>query len=98
MVPLFGGLAWRQAPAAYAVRHSSATPADLITLVHLSVSLAMNVLNSAGVIGIGSTPRSASRALSLGSASALLVAAFSVSTIPAGVFFGAPSAYQPSAS
>src|SRR5215472_11482055 len=44
-----------------------------ITLAHFSVSSAMNFANSAGVIGIGSTPKSASRALNLGAARATLV-------------------------
>ena len=43
-------------------RQSALILAALITLPHFSVSSAMSLLNSAGVIGIGALPRSASRA------------------------------------
>ena len=64
--------------------------AALIILAHFSVSSAMSLPNSAGVIGIGAPPSSASRALILGSASSALISPLSLSTISAGVFFGAP--------
>src|SRR5205085_6130116 len=43
-----------------------------ITLAHFSVSAASRRPNPAGVIGIGTPPRSTMRALSFGSASAVL--------------------------
>jgi hypothetical protein len=49
------------------------------TLPHLSVSLAMSLANSAGVIGIGVPPRSASRSLILGSARPALTSLLSLS-------------------
>src|SRR5262249_44410566 len=42
-------------------------PADLITLAHLSVSLAMNFANSSGENGIDSMPSSTKLACDLGS-------------------------------
>src|SRR5262249_34092510 len=55
--------------------HCTVIPADLITFAHLSVSSAMNFANPADVNGIGSTPRSASRAFDFGSARAALIGA-----------------------
>src|SRR5215471_1675748 len=80
--------------------HHSITlmPADLITLAHLSVSSAMNFANPADVNGIGSTPRSASRAFDLGSARAAVIALLSLLMISTGVLLGAPRPYQPNAS
>src|SRR5262249_37090764 len=72
--------------------------AGRITLPHFSSSAAMNFVISAGDFSIGSTPRSASRALNFGSASAVPVAALSLAMMSAGVPFGAPMAYQPTAS
>src|SRR5262249_45760526 len=71
--------------------HSGLMPANLITLAHFSVSSAMNFPNSGGVIGIGTPPRSASRALSLGSLRTALISLLSFSTISAGVSFGTPT-------
>ena len=65
-------------------------PANLITLAHFSVSSAMNLPKSAGEPASTSPPRSASRALSLGSARPALISLLSLSTISAGVVFGAP--------
>src|ERR1700730_19323089 len=65
--------------------------AVLITLPHFSVSSTMSLANSAGDIGIGSPPRSASRSLSWRSASPALIALLSLLTISAGVPFGAPT-------
>src|SRR5262245_24579797 len=78
--------------------HSGLMPANLITLAHFSVSSAMNFPNSGGVIGIGTPPRSASRALIVGSARPALIASLSLSTISAGVFLGTPTPYQKLAS
>ena len=71
--------------------HSGFMPEVLMTLAHLSVSAAMNLSNAAGVIGIGSTPRSVSLACSFGSASATFMASLSLLTISPGVPFGVPS-------
>ena len=65
-----------------------------ITLPHFSVSSAMSLAKSAGVIGIGTPPTSASRALILGSARPALNSLLSLLTISAGVPFGAPTPYQ----
>src|SRR5215813_2777272 len=78
--------------------HCTVIPAELITLAHLSVSSAMNFANLADVNGIGSTPRSASRAFDLGSARAAVIALLSLLMISAGVLLGAPRPYQPNAS
>ena len=51
--------------------------------------------NSAGVIGIGTLPRSASRAFSFESAKPALISLLSLSMISAGVFLGAPRPFQP---
>jgi hypothetical protein len=48
--------------------HPGLMPANLSTLAHFSVSLAINFPKSADIIGIGTPPRSASRGLILGSA------------------------------
>jgi hypothetical protein len=53
-------------------------------LPHLSVSSTMNLPNSAGDIGIGTPPKSASRALIVASARPALIASLSLSTISAG--------------
>src|SRR5262245_23458243 len=78
--------------------YSDLMPANLITLAHFSVSSAMNSVKSAGVIGIGVPPRSASRAFIFGSVSASLISLFSLSMISVGVFLGAPTPNQPVAS
>jgi hypothetical protein len=57
-----------------------------ITLAHFSVSAAMSLPNSAGVIGIEPPPRSASRSLIVGSASPALISLLSFWIISAGVF------------
>src|SRR5262249_29980951 len=62
-----------------------------ITLPHFSVSSAMSFAKSAGESASASPPRSASRALSLGSARPALISLLSFSTISAGVAFGAPT-------
>src|SRR5262249_30535217 len=74
--------------------HSGLMPADLITLAHLSVSSAMSLPKSAGEPGSTVPPKSASRALILESAKPALISLLSLSTISAGVFFGAPTPVQ----
>src|SRR5262245_4977285 len=74
--------------------HCGLMPANLITLPHFSVSSTISLPNWAGDPGSGVPPRSASRALILGSASATLISLFSFSTMSAGVFLGAPTPVQ----
>ena len=64
-------------------------PENLTTLAHFSVSLAISLPKSAGEVGNTPPPRSPSRALILESARPALISLFSLSTISAGVFFGA---------
>src|SRR5262245_47713071 len=71
-------------------RQSAMMPTNFTTLPHLSVSSAMNFPKSAGEPTSGVLPRSASRALILGSARPALISLLSFSTISAGVAFGAP--------
>jgi hypothetical protein len=71
------------------VDYSALRPANLTTLPHLLVSSAMTFVKSAGVPGMPSPHRSASRALNLWSVKPALIALLSLSTISAGVFFGA---------
>src|SRR5260370_30454838 len=68
------------------------------TLPHFSTSSARNLPNSADVIGIGTPPRSVSRALILGSGRPALICLLSLSTISTGVFLGAPTPNQTLAS
>src|SRR5215472_6892697 len=76
-------------------RHSGLMLADRITLAHFSVSSAMSFPKSAGEPTNGVPPRSASRALILGSARPALISLLSLSMISAGVFLGAPTPNQP---
>src|SRR5712671_7434651 len=70
--------------------HCSGMLASRITLAHFSVSSTIYFSNSAGDIGVGKLPRSARRALMVGSARAAFISLLSLSTISAGVFLGAP--------
>src|SRR5207244_9592360 len=90
----------RSAYAASAVprRHSGLICAARITLAHFSVSSARSLPNSAGVSASGVPPRSAKRAVILGSARAAAISLLSLSTMAAGVFLGAPSPSQSPAS
>src|SRR5262252_10260067 len=65
-----------------------------MTLPHFSVSSAMSLPKSAGESASTSPPRSTMRAFIRGSASAALTSLLSLSTISAGVAFGAPRPYQ----
>src|SRR5262245_6207634 len=69
-----------------------------ITLAHFSVSSAMSLPNSDGVSASGVPPKSAKRALILGSARAAVISLLSLSMISAGVFLGAPTPSQSPAS
>jgi hypothetical protein len=66
-----------------------------ITLPHFSVSSAMNLPNSAGVIGVGSTPKARRRAFKSGAATPAVISPLSLSMIAAGVPVGAQMPYQP---
>jgi hypothetical protein len=61
------------------------------TLRHFSVSSATSLLKSAGERGSRVPPSSSSRVLSFGSSSAALMSRLSLSMIPTGVAFGAPT-------
>src|SRR5215831_12797768 len=61
-----------------------------ITLPHFSVSSAISLPNWTGDPGNGVPPRSARRAFILGSSRAALTSLLSLSTISAGMAFGAP--------
>jgi hypothetical protein len=69
-----------------------------ITLPHFSVSSDMNFPKAAGESTSCVLPKSASRALILGSARPALISLPSLSMISAGVFLGAPAPVQPIAS
>src|SRR5207248_2779513 len=74
--------------------YSALAPENFTTLAHFSVSSAMNFPKSAGEPEIAVAPNSEIRALILGSARAALISLLSLSTIPAGVFLGAPTPIQ----
>jgi hypothetical protein len=74
--------------------YSGLMPANLITLPHFSVSLAISLPKSADELGRGEAPRSVNRAFTVGSASIALITLLSLSTISADVPFGAPIPYQ----
>src|SRR4029077_21270278 len=74
--------------------HCGLMPANLITLPHFSVSSTISLPNWAGDPGSGVPPRSARRALILGSASAALTSLLSLSTMSVGVFLGTPTPYH----
>src|SRR5262249_38971908 len=78
--------------------YSALMLAARITLPHFSVSAAMCLPKSAGEPESAATPNSVSRAFILRSARAALVSLLSLSTISAGVFFGAPMPVQKLAS
>jgi hypothetical protein len=61
-------------------------PANLITLVHLSMFSAMNLANSSGEFGGTATaPRSVNRCLMFGASTAALVSLLSIAIISCGV-------------
>src|SRR5262245_54480782 len=72
--------------------------ANFTTFAHFSVSSAMSLRKSAGEPASVELPKSASRALILGSARLAFIASLSLSTICDGVFLGAPTPYQALAS
>jgi len=70
--------------------HSGLMPANLITFPHFSVSSAISLPNSAGEPGSTVAPKSAKRALIIGSARPAFTSLLSISMIAAGVSFGTP--------
>src|SRR5262249_41413561 len=78
--------------------YSAVIAANLITLAHFSVSLGISLPKSAGEPASTVPPKSASCALSLGSARPALISRLSLSTISDGVFRGAPMPKKPLAS
>jgi hypothetical protein len=78
--------------------HCALMLAARITLPHFSVSSAMNLPKSAGEPASTVAPKSASRALIVGSASPALISLLSLSMISVGVFLGAPTPKKPLAS
>src|SRR6185369_8727705 len=74
--------------------HSALSPANFTTLPHFSLSWAISLPKSAGEPVSAVPPRSPSRALSFGSASAALTSLFSLSTISTDVFLGPPMPCQ----
>src|SRR5262249_56224455 len=73
---------------------SALMPANFTTLPHFSVSSAMSLPKPAGDPTSGTPPRSASRALILGSTRAALISLLSLSTISVGVLLGTPMPYH----
>ena len=80
------------------ISYSALMPAARMTLAHFSVSLAMNVANSAGDVACAEPPSSAKRDLIAGSARHALISRFSLRTTSIGVFRGAPMPLHPMAS
>src|SRR5262245_17057697 len=79
--------------------HCGLMPANLITLVHLSIFSAMNFANSPGEFGGTATaPSVANCCLMFGSSTAALVCWLSVAMISGGVPLGTPKPIQPAAS
>src|SRR6476659_9565969 len=78
--------------------HCGLMLAARITLPHFSVSSAMSFPKSAGEPLSTAPPKTASRAMILGSERAALISLLSLSTISAGVVLGAPMPYQALAS
>src|SRR5262249_6773608 len=79
-------------------RQSALMLAARIALPHVSVSVVMSLPKSAGEPASAVPPKSANRAMILGSARPALISLLSFSTISAGVAFGAPMPYQELAS
>src|SRR5580704_5890660 len=78
--------------------HSALILVARTNLPHFSVSSAMSWPNSAGEPASGVAPRSASCVFIFGSARPALISLFSLSTISAVVFLGAPTPYETLAS
>ena len=68
--------------------------ASLISFAYFAISPLMNAANCSGVLDTASTPRSAKRFFTSGSASAFTVSAFSLSTIAFGLPAGSSTPHQ----
>src|SRR5262249_25149224 len=79
--------------------HSALMPANLITLAHFSVSSAMSLPKSVGVIGVPAPPKVlARRAFILGFTRPALISHLILLIIPTGALLEAPTPYHPLAS
>src|SRR5215471_7455203 len=78
--------------------HSGLIPANLITLAHFSVSLAISFPNSAGESGRTVAPNAVRRVFIVGSTRLALISVFSLPITSAGVRAGAPNPRKPLAS
>src|SRR5262245_13742827 len=91
----FAGTLWKSAVTA---DHSGLMLAARITFAHVSVYSATKLPNSADELANGSSPKSRSRALNVGSARAALTCLLRIAMISGAAFAGAPSPTQPAAS
>src|SRR5262245_66180352 len=82
----------------FALHQSALAPENLTTLAHFLVSSAMSLPKSVDESASGVLPRSAIRALILGSARPALISRLSLSITSTGVFLGAPMPYHALAS
>src|SRR5262245_44194586 len=96
--PGWGASDGRSARSAIDSHHCGLMLAARITFAHFSLSSTTSFPKSAGEPRTTVPPRSASRASTLGSASAALISLLSLSTISAGVFLGAKRPNHPLAS
>src|SRR5262249_54636710 len=80
------------------LHQSALAPENLTTLAHFLVSSAMSLPKSVDESASGALPRSAIRALILGSARPALISRLSLSITSTGVFLGAPMPYHALAS
>src|SRR5688572_14036141 len=87
-------IARQRAPEAVELHGLTLIFASLMSLEYLSISLLMKEANCSGVLDTASTPRSAKRFLTSGSASAFTVSAFSFATIARGVPAGYSTPHQ----
>src|SRR4029077_1297621 len=85
------GFLWKYQPTREDQSHPALMLIARITLPHFSVSSAMNLPKSAGDNANTVPPKSGIRAFILGSARPALISLLSLSTISAGVPFGAPT-------
>src|SRR5262245_13486480 len=76
------------------LHHSALMPANLITLAHFSVSVAISLLKSSGEPVIGDAPKSASRVRIVASLRQALICLLSLFMFSDGVSFGAQNPNQ----
>src|SRR5262245_14487434 len=77
---------------------SGLAPENFTTLAHFPISAALSLPYSTGESASALPPKSARRALILGSANAALISRLSLSTISGGVFLGMPTPFTTVAS